>query len=144
MLPHKSGSHETLIGRLKLVRVPPALPAVPELLPAAAPLPDPDSAIAGAVDTTGNSAARATPTAALACRYCASARRTFWLETLTCSSSAFRAASLYNSHQRPLAKASPGCEGFHPAASASLKFTGGCSLNAGGVRSEEHTSELQS
>src|ERR1039458_1717080 len=123
MLPHRSGSHETLTGRLKLVRVPPALPAAPELLPAAAPLPDPDSVIDGDMDTTGNSAARATPTAALACRYCASARRTFWFEMLTCSSSAFRAGSLYSSHHRPFAKASPGCEGFHPAASASLKFT---------------------
>ena len=81
----------------------------------------------------GNKAARATLTAALASRYCASAWSTFWLETLTCSSSAFNAGSLYSSHHRPFEYASPGCDCFHPAASASLKFTGGCSLNAGGV-----------
>src|ERR1035438_1076867 len=93
MFPHRSGSHATLNGRLKLFRKPDA----PELLPAAAP---PSAAVIdGAVVTVGDNAARATPTAALACRYCASACSTFWLETLTCSSSALRATSLYSSHR---------------------------------------------
>src|ERR1039458_54027 len=122
MLPHRSGSHAMLNGRLKLFW-----------------LPGPPALAAGSAVTTGSNAARATLTAALACRYCASASSTFWFETPTCSSSAFRAASLYNSHHRPFEYASPGCDCFHPAASASLKFMGGCSL-----RSEEHTSELQS
>src|ERR1022692_2275707 len=122
MFPHRSGSHETLTGRLKLVR----LPDAPELF----------LVIAGAVAAVGNNAARATLTAALACRYCASACSTFWFETLTCSSRALRAASLYSSHHRPFEYASPGCDCFHPAASASLKFTGGCSLNAGGAAAE--------
>src|ERR1017187_3558215 len=130
MFPHRSGSHATLNGRLKLFRK----PDPPE--PFATAAPPSEAAIAGAVVTVGNSAERATLTAALACRYCASACSTFWLETLTCSSSAFSAASLYSSHQRPLAKASPGCDGFQPAASASLKFTGGCSLNAGAAGAE--------
>src|ERR1019366_8035610 len=129
MFPHRSGSQETLNGRLKLIRPPDA----PELLPVAVPAPVPPAEIAGAVVAVGNNAARATLTAALACRYCASACSTFWFETLTCSSSAFRAASLYSSHHRPFAYASPGCDCFHPAASASLKLTGGCSLNAGGA-----------
>src|SRR5665213_871246 len=109
MFPQRSGSQETLNGRLKLVPVVPDPdvpdpdvpdPDVPELLPAAR-APDPLAEIAGDVDAIGNNAARATLTAALASRYCASACSTFWLETPTCSSSAFRAASLYNSHQRP-------------------------------------------
>src|SRR5579862_5658251 len=100
MLPHRSGSQETLKGRLKLVwfSVPDA--AIPVVLPAPPP-PDPPAVIDGDVDATGNNAARATLTAAFASRYCASACRTFWLETPTCSSRAFRAASLYSSHQRP-------------------------------------------
>src|ERR1019366_3710605 len=127
MFPHRSGSHATLIGRLKLFR----LPDAPELLPAV--VPPPAKVAAGAAVTVGDNAARATLTAALACWYCASACSTFWFETLTCSSSAFRAASLYSSHHRPFEYASPGCDCFQPAASASLKFTGGCSLNAGGA-----------
>src|SRR5579872_1020190 len=102
MFPQRSGSQETLKGRLKLVRLPDVPDAdVPEVLfvPLA---PDPAAVIDGAVDATGNNAARATLTAARASRYCASACSTFWLETPTCSSRAFRAASLYNSHQRPL------------------------------------------
>ena len=96
MFPHRSGSHETFNGRLKVVRPPDA----PELLPVAS-RPPPAEVTAGVVVTIGNNAARATLTAALACRYCASACSTFWFETLTCSSSAFRAASLYSSHHRP-------------------------------------------
>src|ERR1700730_8699095 len=129
MFPHRSGSHETLNGRLKLVR----LPDPPELVALLAPPPDPPAGIAGAVVAVGNNAARATLTAALACRYCASTCCTFWFETLTCSSSAFSAVSLYSSHHRPFENASPGCDCFQPAASASLKFSGGCSLKAGGV-----------
>ena len=94
MFPHRSGSQETLNGRLKLVR----LPDAPDPFPVAVPRP---VAIDGVVVTIGNNAARATLTAALACLYCASACNTFWFETLTCSSSAFRAESLYSSHQRP-------------------------------------------
>src|ERR1039458_94112 len=109
MFPHRSGSHEMLTGRVKLFRLPdaPVLLLPVEVAPPAKVAP-------GAVVTVGDNAARATPTAALASRYCASACSTFWFETFTCSSRALRAASLYSSHQRPL------------------------------ERSEEHTSELQS
>ena len=90
MFPHRSGSHATLNGRLKIAWVPDA----PEVFAVVVRFPPPLRIIAGAVVTVGNSAARATLTAALACRYCASACRTFWFETSTCSSSAFSAASL--------------------------------------------------
>ncbi len=124
MLPQRSGSHDTLNGSVKPVWL-----DAPESVLVAVGLP---AVIAGVAVTVGNNGARATLAAALACRYCASACATFWFDTLTCSSSAFRAASSYSSHQRPFAYASPGCDCFHPADSASLKFTGGCSLNAGG------------
>src|SRR5476649_8666 len=104
MLPQRSGSHDTLNGKSKLVR--PVEPFGFTSVPV--PPPVPPTEIDGAVVTVGNSALRATPTAAFACRYRASACATFWFETLTCTSSALSAASLYSSHHRPFAYASPG------------------------------------
>ena len=70
--------------------------------------------------TRGKSAERATRTAALASRNCASACSTFWLEMLTCSSRALSAGSLKISHHLPRSTPSLGCASFQPAGGASL------------------------
>ena len=68
MLPHKSGSHEAANGRTKPVWVPEALPTIAPVVPTedAPPPPLPDAVTEGLVETVGNSAERACPTAAFA------------------------------------------------------------------------------
>src|ERR1017187_3298429 len=78
----------------------------------------------GELVTVGDRAARATRTAALATRNCASAARMFWLETLTCSSSALSAGSLNTSHHFPRRPPSAGWAFFQPSGGSSLKAAG--------------------
>src|ERR1017187_5396289 len=78
----------------------------------------------GGVATEGDKAERATRTAALASRNCASACKTFWLEMPTCSSSALSAGSPKISHHLPRMAPSLGCASFQPAGGASLKVCG--------------------
>ena len=72
-----------------------------------------ESALAPAV-TKGNSPARKKPIKARAWRNRASATFTFWLASLTCSSSAFNCGSPKISHQLPRGIWSSGRASFHP------------------------------
>src|ERR1035441_2686787 len=85
---------------------------------------DCDPVTEGELATKGNKAERATRTAALASRNCASACNTFWLEMPTCSSSALSAGSPKISHHLPRMTPSLGCASFQPAGGASLKVCG--------------------
>src|ERR1017187_745045 len=78
----------------------------------------------GELVTVGDRAERATRTAALATRYCASAARRFWLETPTCSSSELSAGSLNISHHFPRRVPSAGWAFFQPSGGSSLKAAG--------------------
>src|SRR5260221_6951848 len=83
----------------------------------------------------GNCAARLKRMAARASRKRASATFKVWLEPAICSSSLLSSGSPKISHQFPRVVWSPGCAGCHCCDSLN---------SAGGSRSEEHTSELQS
>src|SRR5215469_3222462 len=88
----------------------------------------------GATAMVGNSAARLYFTVARASRKRASAAFRSWLETATCSSSAFSGASPKISHQAPRGKSARGFAVFH--CPASLNESGGGSLYAGGAAAE--------
>src|SRR4030095_4633408 len=72
-----------------------------------------ESALPPAV-TVGNNPARAKPINARAWRKCASATFTFWLASLTCSSSAFSCGSPKISHHLPRGIVSLGRASFQP------------------------------
>src|SRR5436305_15178595 len=80
--------------------------------------------------TVGNSADLACATRARAPRNWASACASVWLETATCSSSAFNWGSPKTSHHLPRRAASRGCAGFQ---SPGATPGGGCSLKAAGT-----------
>src|ERR687892_2645516 len=72
-----------------------------------------EAALAPAV-TVGNNPARKKPIMARAWRKRASATLTFWLASLTCSSSAFSCGSPKISHHLPRGIWSRGCATFQP------------------------------
>src|SRR5258705_314247 len=72
-----------------------------------------ESALVPAV-TVGNKPARKKPIRARAWRKCASATFTFWLASLTCSSSAFSCGSPKISHHLPRGIVSLGPASFQP------------------------------
>src|ERR1700722_18286735 len=85
----------------------------------------------GVTPMVGNSDARLKRTMVRACRKRASAIFKSWLETVTCSSSAFNLGSPKISHQFPRRASELGWDLFHSSVSDSLYESGGGSLNAG-------------